>query len=95
MYVVGGACSYLIVTRSCLDVVTRWYRPPELMLAPNGVYDGAVDMWSVGCILGELLTRKPLFPGSDFMDQLTRIFRVIEIPPKHKRYVGRRGHIRS
>ncbi|OQR96263.1 mitogen-activated protein kinase [Achlya hypogyna] len=66
-------------------VVTRWYRPPELMLAPNGVYDGAVDMWSVGCILGELLTRKPLFPGSDFMDQLTRVFKVIDIPPKHKR----------
>ncbi|EQC27771.1 CMGC/MAPK protein kinase [Saprolegnia diclina VS20] len=66
-------------------VVTRWYRPPELMLAPNGVYDGAVDMWSVGCILGELVTRKPLFPGSDFMDQLTRVFKVIDIPPKHKR----------
>ncbi|KAF0710143.1 Aste57867_5594 [Aphanomyces stellatus] len=66
-------------------VVTRWYRPPELMLAPNGVYDGSVDMWSVGCILGELVARKPLFPGSDFMDQLTRVFKVIEIPPKHKR----------
>ncbi|ETV95686.1 CMGC/MAPK protein kinase [Aphanomyces invadans] len=66
-------------------VVTRWYRPPELMLAPNGVYDGAVDMWSVGCILGELVTRKPLFPGSDFMDQLTRVFKVIEIPPKAER----------
>ncbi|RHY51945.1 hypothetical protein DYB38_005545, partial [Aphanomyces astaci] len=45
----------------------------------------AVDMWSVGCILGELVTRKPLFPGSDFMDQLTRVFKVIEIPPKAQR----------
>ncbi|RHY34990.1 hypothetical protein DYB32_000480 [Aphanomyces invadans] len=45
----------------------------------------AVDMWSVGCILGELVTRKPLFPGSDFMDQLTRVFKVIEIPPKAER----------
>ncbi|DAZ97127.1 TPA: hypothetical protein N0F65_010450 [Lagenidium giganteum] len=66
-------------------VVTRWYRPPELMLAPNGCYDGAVDMWSVGCILGELISRKPMFPGTDFMDQLTRVFKVIPIPEKDKR----------
>jgi serine/threonine protein kinase len=68
-------------------VVTRWYRPPELMLAPNGCYDGAIDMWSVGCILGELLTRKPLFPGTDFMDQLTRVFKVIPVPDtEHRGY---------
>uniref|UniRef100_K3WIV2 CMGC/MAPK protein kinase n=1 Tax=Globisporangium ultimum (strain ATCC 200006 / CBS 805.95 / DAOM BR144) TaxID=431595 RepID=K3WIV2_GLOUD len=66
-------------------VVTRWYRPPELMLAPNGCYDGAVDMWSVGCILGELIARKPLFPGTDFMDQLTRVFKVIPIPEHDRR----------
>ena len=44
-------------------VVTRWYRPPELMLAPDGRYTNSVDMWSVGCILAELLGRRPLFPG--------------------------------
>ena len=44
-------------------VVTRWYRPPELMLSPNGFYGFPVDMWSVGCIFGELLGRRPLFPG--------------------------------
>lgn len=66
-------------------VVTRWYRPPELMLAPNGCYDGAVDMWSVGCILGELASRKPLFPGTDFMDQLSRVFKVVSIPDKDAR----------
>ncbi|KAG6955509.1 hypothetical protein JG688_00011922 [Phytophthora aleatoria] len=69
-------------------VVTRWYRPPELMLAPNGSYDGAVDMWSVGCILGELVSRKPLFPGMDFMDQLTRVFQVLPVPePEDRGYV--------
>ncbi|GMF28118.1 unnamed protein product [Phytophthora fragariaefolia] len=69
-------------------VVTRWYRPPELMLAPNGSYDGAVDMWSVGCILGELVSRKPLFPGTDFMDQLTRVFQVLPVPePEGRGYV--------
>ncbi|CCI48115.1 unnamed protein product [Albugo candida] len=66
-------------------VITRWYRPPELMLAPNGCYNGAIDMWSAGCIFGELLTRKPLFPGNDFMDQLARIFRVVPIPNEGER----------
>ena len=45
-------------------VVTRWYRPPELMLSPDGKYTAAVDMWSVGCIYAELLGRTPLFPGT-------------------------------
>ena len=50
-------------------VVTRWYRPPELMLNADGVYASSVDMWSVGCIFAELLGRKPLFPGKNFMHQ--------------------------
>ncbi|CAK4509027.1 unnamed protein product [Aphanomyces euteiches] len=70
-------------------VVTRWYRPPEIMLAPNGTYaDGKffpVDMWSIGCIFAELLNRKPLFPGTDFIDQLTRVFSLLPVPPKDKR----------
>ncbi|CAM9539031.1 unnamed protein product, partial [Phaeothamnion confervicola] len=61
-------------------VVTRWYRPPELMLSSNSLYSYPVDYWSVGCVLAELLGRKPLFPGKDFVDQLTRIFDVIGAP---------------
>lgn len=61
-------------------VVTRWYRPPELMLSPQDPYTAAVDMWSAGCIMIELLIRAPLFPGSDFLDQLARIFHVIGKP---------------
>ena len=49
-------------------VVTRWYRAPEIMLGQR-TYTKAVDIWSVGCILGELLRRKPLFAGTDYMDQ--------------------------
>lgn len=45
-------------------VTTRWYRAPELLLSWNK-YTTAVDMWSVGCILAELLKRRPLFPGSE------------------------------
>ena len=43
-------------------VVTLWYRPPELLLGTN-VYGTGVDLWSAGCILGELLAGKPILPG--------------------------------
>ncbi|KAJ1453743.1 kinase-like domain-containing protein [Pelagophyceae sp. CCMP2097] len=62
-------------------VVTRWYRPPELMLTPDGRYTNAVDMWSVGCILAELLGRRPLYPGKNFVHQLQLIFASIGSPP--------------
>ena len=45
-------------------VATRWYRAPELLLAYTE-YTSTVDVWSVGCILGELLKRRPLLAGSD------------------------------
>ena len=43
-------------------VVTLWYRPPELLLGASH-YGVAVDLWSTGCILGELYTGKPILPG--------------------------------
>jgi serine/threonine protein kinase len=61
-------------------VVTRWYRSPELMLCPDGKYTAAVDLWSVGCILGEVLGRRPMFPGKSSMQQLNLIFDVIGSP---------------
>ena len=61
-------------------VVTRWFRPPELMLCPDGLYTYAVDMWSCGCILGEMLGRQPMFPGKNFVHQLQLIFEVIGSP---------------
>jgi len=60
-------------------VCTRWYRAPELLLQ-NSDYSFAVDMWSVGCILAELLRRRPLFPGADYLDQLRRIVGVLGTP---------------
>jgi len=50
-------------------VCTRWYRAPELMLC-DGTYTSSMDMWSVGCILGELIFGQPLFPGRHHLDQL-------------------------
>ena len=43
-------------------VATRWYRAPEIMLLPMA-YTAAIDMWSVGCILAEMLGRRQIFPG--------------------------------
>mmetsp|Transcript_16789 Transcript_16789/g.29418 ORF Transcript_16789/g.29418 Transcript_16789/m.29418 type:complete len:427 (+) Transcript_16789:305-1585(+) len=60
-------------------VATRWYRAPEIMLSWRE-YTNAVDMWSVGCILAEILSRKPLFPGKDYMHQINLITDVIGTP---------------
>lgn len=60
-------------------VVTRWYRAPELLLSCD-TYSEAIDVWSVGCILGEMLARKPLFPGKDYLEQLKLIVRFIGLP---------------
>ncbi|KAJ9473291.1 Extracellular signal-regulated kinase 1 [Diplonema papillatum] len=60
-------------------VVTRWYRPPELLLLSN-YYSPAVDIWSVGCILAELLNRKPLFPGRDYINQINIITDALGVP---------------
>eukprot|EP00612_Vaucheria_litorea_P001450 CAMPEP_0171456216 /NCGR_PEP_ID=MMETSP0945-20130129/2793_1 /TAXON_ID=109269 /ORGANISM="Vaucheria litorea, Strain CCMP2940" /LENGTH=463 /DNA_ID=CAMNT_0011981599 /DNA_START=157 /DNA_END=1549 /DNA_ORIENTATION=- len=63
-------------------VVTRRYRPPELMLSPNKIYGLSVDMWSVGCIFAEMLGKKPIFPGKNFTHQLNLIFEVLGAPEK-------------
>jgi len=60
-------------------VVTLWYRCPELLLGTKQ-YSTEIDMWSVGCIFGELLLMKPLFPGRSEIDQLNRIFKDLGTP---------------
>ncbi len=53
-------------------VVTLWYRGPELLLGAQE-YGTAVDMWSIGCIFGELLTKEPLLQGKNEVDQLAKV----------------------
>lgn len=60
-------------------VATRWYRAPELLLGSTA-YTKGVDQWSVGCILGELLSGKPIFPGTSTMNQLERVIEVTGRP---------------
>lgn len=47
----------------------RWYRAPELLLGSTR-YDPSVDLWAIGCIMGELVDGQPLFPGDSEIDQL-------------------------
>jgi len=60
-------------------VATRWYRAPEILLGSTK-YTKGVDMWSLGCILGELIGGKPTFPGTSTMNQLERIMEVTGRP---------------
>lgn len=60
-------------------VATRWYRAPELMLSFSE-YTFAIDVWSVGCIFAEMLARRQLFPGKDYLNQLQLILSVVGTP---------------
>jgi mitogen-activated protein kinase 7 len=60
-------------------VATRWYRAPELMLSLSH-YTTAIDIWSVGCIFGEMIARKQLFPGTNYLHQLQLILSVLGTP---------------
>nr|POE54348.1 mitogen-activated protein kinase spm1 [Quercus suber] len=60
-------------------VATRWYRAPEIMLSFQS-YTKAIDVWSVGCILAELLGSKPFFKGRDYVDQLNQILHFLGTP---------------
>ena len=57
-------------------VATRWYRAPELLIS-NGNYDGAIDYWAIGCLMGELSDGEPLFPGDDEIDQIYQIEKIL------------------
>ena len=60
-------------------VVTLWYRAPELLLGAKE-YSTAVDMWSCGCIMAEILQKKPIFTGQTEIAQLDKIFKVLGVP---------------
>ncbi|XP_071538686.1 uncharacterized protein Pitslre isoform X2 [Panulirus ornatus] len=60
-------------------VVTLWYRAPELLLGSKQ-YSTHIDVWSVGCIFGELLGMEPMFPGKSEIDQLNKIFKDLGTP---------------
>ncbi|CAH8570062.1 Mitogen-activated protein kinase 1 [Schistosoma haematobium] len=62
-------------------VATRWYRAPEIMLTSK-LYTKAIDIWSIGCIMAEMLSNRVLFPGKHYIDQLNLILQVLGSPSK-------------
>uniref|UniRef100_A0A6B0VD16 non-specific serine/threonine protein kinase n=1 Tax=Ixodes ricinus TaxID=34613 RepID=A0A6B0VD16_IXORI len=66
-------------------VSTRWYRAPEILLRSTS-YSSPIDLWAVGCILAELYSLQPLFPGRSEVDQIFRICSVLGTPDKALRY---------
>ncbi|EPY49869.1 CMGC/CDK/CDK5 protein kinase Pef1 [Schizosaccharomyces cryophilus OY26] len=61
------------------EVVTLWYRAPDVLLGSRA-YNTSIDIWSVGCIMAEMATGRPLFAGSNNEDQLLKIFRLLGTP---------------
>lgn len=57
-------------------VATRWYRSPEVLMGSKN-YTFGIDLWSIGCILGEMISQGPLFPGNSTMNQIERILECI------------------
>lgn len=62
-------------------VSTRWYRAPEVLLHSTR-YGSSIDLWAIGCIMAELYTFRPLFPGSSEVDQLFKVCSVLGTPDR-------------
>jgi len=76
----GLARAFGIPVRSYThEVVTLWYRAPDVLMGSRK-YSTPVDLWSVGCIFGEMAAGRALFPGTSDHDQLMRIFKVLGTP---------------
>lgn len=67
------------VTNYSNEVVTLWYRPPDVLLGSKD-YMTTIDIWSIGCIFAEMITGKALFTGLNDPDQIKKIFKVIGTP---------------
>ncbi|TNN56163.1 Serine/threonine-protein kinase ICK [Liparis tanakae] len=63
-------------------VSTRWYRAPEVLLRSTS-YSSPIDQWAVGCIMAELYTLRPLFPGSSEVDTIFKVCQVLGTPKKN------------
>ena len=79
MFYLIGREHGLPISKLTHEVVTLWYRPPEILLGQEK-YSGACDMWGVGCIIAEMGTRQALFTGDCEIDQLFQIFQILGTP---------------
>ena len=88
-----GSCRLINTTPPYTEYIsTRWYRAPECILT-NGDYSSKMDMWSAGCVFYEIMTLRPLFPGTDEFDQISKIHECLGTPSKEllQRFVENRN----
>jgi glycogen synthase kinase 3 beta len=64
-------------------ICSRYYRAPELIFGATD-YTAAIDVWSTGCVIAELLLGQPLFPGESGVDQLVEIIKVLGTPTREQ-----------
>ena len=75
-----GCAKHLVKTESNISYIcSRFYRPPELIVGATK-YTTQVDVWSIGCVIAELVTNKPIFPGKSATNQLVEIMRIMGTP---------------
>lgn len=75
-----GSCRGIYSKQPYTEYIsTRWYRAPECLLT-DGYYGPEMDIWGAGCVLFEIISLYPLFPGSDEIDQINRIHKVLGTP---------------
>ncbi|XP_029885817.1 MAPK/MAK/MRK overlapping kinase isoform X4 [Aquila chrysaetos chrysaetos] len=75
-----GSCRSIYSKQPHTEYIsTRWYRAPECLLT-NGYYSYKIDMWSAGCVFYEITSFQPLFPGSNELDQISKIHDIIGTP---------------
>lgn len=75
-----GSCRGIYSKQPYTEYIsTRWYRAPECLLT-DGYYGYKMDLWGVGCVLFEVISLYPLFPGNDELDQITKIHNIIGTP---------------
>ncbi|EFJ50133.1 hypothetical protein VOLCADRAFT_58667 [Volvox carteri f. nagariensis] len=76
-----GSCRGIYSKQPYTEYIsTRWYRAPECLLT-DGYYNYKMDMWGVGCVFFEIVSLFPLFPGTNELDQITKIHNILGTPP--------------
>ena len=75
-----GSCRGIYSKQPYTEYIsTRWYRAPECLLT-DGYYGPEMDLWGAGCVMFEITSLYPLFPGSNEVDQITRIHKILGTP---------------
>ncbi len=77
-----GSCRGIYSKQPYTEYIsTRWYRPPECLLT-DGYYGPEMDLWGAGCVMFEITSLYPLFPGTNEVDQINRIHKIVGTPSK-------------